>query len=97
MQIPLTCDKCAVASRSCSPKKHLFHLTPGIQASIDARIQTGGGKLTPITAGRPKLDSGKNCLRNKSLVLQILRQCGTVDSIHTQTNKSAPWRCEEGI
>lgn len=59
MQAPLTCDKCAVASRSRSPKRHLFHLTPGIQASADARIQTGNGKRTPITAGRPESDSGK--------------------------------------
>lgn len=78
MQIPLTCDKCAVASRSCSPKRHLFHLTPGNQASTDARIQTGCGKLTSITAGRPELDSGKNFfLQNNSLFSQqILLQGG---------------------
>jgi hypothetical protein len=60
MQIPVTCDKYAVASRSCSPKRHLFHLTPGIQASTDARIQTGGGKQASITARKPKLDSRKD-------------------------------------
>lgn len=57
MQTPVTCDKCAVASRSYSPKRHLFHLMLGIQASTDARIQTGGGTPASMTAGRPKLKS----------------------------------------
>lgn len=60
MQIPVTCDKYAVASRSCFPKRHLFHLTSGIQVSADARIQTGGGKQASNTERKSKLDGGKD-------------------------------------
>lgn len=97
MQIPLTCDKGAVASRSCSPKRHLFHLTPGIQVSTDARIPSGCGKPISTTIGRPELDSRKNFFfpLEQRLFQQVTWY---IDSIQTlQVSRCAPQRCGRGI